>query len=83
MWDYNQAYQTPIQIGDVQASPEKNLSDPRIFKQCLGNNSCYFDFLQFFDQEVAEKGVQATLQEYLLKRDDRANDIFCRMFSGE
>lgn len=81
MWDYNQVYQTPIETEEAKASPAKDLRDPLVFKQCLGNNSCYVDFLRFFEREVDEKGVPATLQEYLLKGDADANDIFCRMFS--
>lgn len=83
MWDYNQPYQTPIKTEEAKTSPPKNMSDPVVFRECLGNNSCYGDFLDFFEKEIDEKGVPATVQKYLLSGDDFANDIFCRMFSGE
>lgn len=83
MWNYNQPYQTPIEKIEANASPAKNLRDPDVFKQCLGDNSCYANFLSFFEHEIDEKGIPATLQEYLLKGDDGANEIFCRMWSGE
>lgn len=60
-----------------------DLSDPKVFEKCLGNDDCYADFLKFFEDEVAEKGVPDVIKEYVLKDDERANDIFGRMFSGE
>ncbi|KAK3690578.1 hypothetical protein B0T22DRAFT_194798 [Podospora appendiculata] len=81
MWDYNQPYQTPIEMGQPKPSEGKNLKDPMVYKECLGNNSCYGDFLKFFEDTIAEIGVVATLKEYLLKGDELAESVFCRMFS--
>ncbi|KAK4235626.1 hypothetical protein C8A03DRAFT_17655 [Achaetomium macrosporum] len=81
IWDYNETYQTPRKTDDAEASPLQNLKDPSIFERCLGDNNRYADFLSFFEDEVTEKGVPTTIKEYLLKGDDRANTILCRMFS--
>ena len=59
-----------------------DLKDPVIFDQCLGKDDCYADFLKFFEDEVTEKGVPSVIKEYVLKGDERANDIFSRMYTG-
>lgn len=83
MWDYNETYQSSIDVDDSKASLSKNLKDPAVFNECLGNNKCYVDFLGFFEEEVAEKGIPAVVKEYVLKNDERAKTIFYRMFSGK
>ena len=85
MWDYNQAYQTPIDGGKLGESQgqENDLNDPIVYKECLGNNSCYGDYLKFFEKKIAEIGVTATLKEYLLKRDEVTDTVFYRMYSGK
>ncbi|KAL3417758.1 hypothetical protein PVAG01_10768 [Phlyctema vagabunda] len=84
MWEYNQAYQTPIDAGKPAEpkSQAKNMNDPAVYKECLGDNSCYGDYLKFFEQKIDEIGVTATLKEYLLKRrDEVADSVFYRMYS--
>ncbi|KAL2020282.1 hypothetical protein VTK56DRAFT_8606 [Thermocarpiscus australiensis] len=81
MWEYNETYQTSLETDDAKGSPSKDLREAAVFERCLGDNNCYADFLKFFENEVAEKGVPATVREYMFKDDDRANTIFCRMFS--
>jgi oxidoreductase AflY len=85
MWDYNQAYQTPIDGGKPAESQHrgKDLNDPTVYKECLENNSCYGDYLKFFEEKIAEIGVTATLKEYLLKRDKVTDSVFYRMYSGK
>ena len=83
MYDYNKSYQSPLEDNDAAASMERDLNDPALFDQCLGKNDCYVDFVRFFEAEVTKKGVPAVVREYVLKGDDRANDIFSRMFTGE
>jgi hypothetical protein len=84
MWEYNQAYQTPIDAGKPSepTAQKKDLSDPAVYKECLGNNACYGDYLKFFEDKIAEIGVTATLKEYLLKGDEVTDSVFYRMFSG-
>lgn len=85
MWDYNQAYQTPVDAGKPAESQGqgKKMSDPDVYKECLGNNGCYGDYLKFFEEKIAEIGVTATLKEYLLKGDEVTDGVFYRMFSGK
>ena len=83
MWEFNTRYQTPIRQPEVAASENLDLSDPKVFQDCLGNNDRYTDLLKFFEDETAEKGVPGVLWEYLLKGDERADDIFCRMYTGK
>jgi oxidoreductase AflY len=82
MYDYNQPYQAPLEkrADDIL---ELDLSDAALFDQSLGKDECYVDFLRFFKMEIAEKGVPSVVREYVLKGDDRANDIFGRMYTGE
>ena len=83
MWDYNQSYQTLIETGQTAPSQGKDLKDPLVYKECLGDNSCYSNFLRFFEEKIVEIGVTATIKEYLLKGDEVAKSVFCRMFSGK
>ena len=83
MWDYNQPYQIPQKGNHAATSSYLDLKDPAIFDKSLGNDDCYADFLKFFEDEVAEKGVPAVVREYVLKGDERADDIFCRMYTGD
>ena len=83
MWEFNKSYQAPIEQRPAAVSRGLDLKDPVLFDKCLGNDNCYADFLRFFEDEVAEKGVPDAIREYVLKGDDRANDIFCRMYTGE
>jgi len=83
MWKYNKTYQAPVEKRHDEAISEHlNLKDPADFNRCLGRDDCYVNFLRFFEDEVAEKGVPAVIKEYLLKGDKRANDIFSRMYTG-
>ncbi|KAK4251073.1 hypothetical protein C7999DRAFT_11147 [Corynascus novoguineensis] len=78
MWDCNTSYQAPLEpiVADLI-----DLKDPVRFRECLGKNECYYDYLRFFEDEVADKGVPAVVEEYMFKGDELANDIFCRMFT--
>jgi hypothetical protein len=84
MWDYNATYQDSMNEGRfaAQSSAFQSLKDPETFQKCLGIDDCYPDFLQFFENEIDAKGMEAVIKEYLLQGDDRANDILGRMFAG-
>ncbi|KAK4184777.1 hypothetical protein QBC35DRAFT_39643 [Podospora australis] len=81
MWNDNISYQAPLEPPSDPATPPRNLKDPAVFNECLGKDECYSDFLRFFEDEVTQKGVPDVVNEYVFKGDDRANDIFCRMFT--
>ncbi|KAL2191201.1 hypothetical protein L209DRAFT_40626 [Thermothelomyces heterothallicus CBS 203.75] len=78
MWDYNTSYQAPLEpvMADLI-----DLRDPVRFRECLGKNECYYEYLRFFEDEIAAKGVPAVVNEYVFKRDELADEIFCRMFT--
>jgi len=59
------------------------MKDPEFFKKCIGTMSYYSDFVRFFQDEIADKGVPHVVNEYLLKGDDLADDILARMHAGE
>ena len=52
------------------------------FKKYLGNKDHTHDYLEFFTREIEKKGPDAVLQEYVFAGDERANDMFSRMFMG-
>ncbi|KAL8792216.1 MAG: hypothetical protein Q9195_005172 [Heterodermia aff. obscurata] len=81
MWESAIPYQTPLQGQLTPASTKLDLKDPVIFDQYLGKGEYYADFLRFFEDEVTEKGVPSVIKEYILKGDERADDIFCRMYA--
>lgn len=84
MWDYNETYQTSREPGaeDLVPAEENDLGDPVKFDECLGDNRRYAEFLRFFEDEIAKKGVPAAVKEYVLNGDARADSILCRMLSG-
>ena len=43
----------------------------------------YPDFLLFFQEQIAEKGWEETLKEYLFKGDAIADELFGRLYAGE
>ncbi|RMZ77744.1 hypothetical protein DV737_g4191, partial [Chaetothyriales sp. CBS 132003] len=82
MWDYNVRYQDPMNERYLPTnSSNLGLKDPDVFEECLGIAECYPDFLKFFEDEITVKGLQEVIKEYLLKGDERADDILGRMFS--
>jgi hypothetical protein len=58
------------------------MHDPQEYKQYLGKDKYYHDFLVFFQSEIEKKGWEAVLNEYVFARDDRADDMLVRMFAG-
>jgi oxidoreductase AflY len=82
MFDYNTPYQVSIRQPDVIGAAHVDMADKVVFDECLGKDEFYADYLQYFENEIAKKGMQAVVKEYVLEGDERANDIFCRMFTG-
>ena len=58
------------------------LHDPNEYRKHLGDAQYYHDYLIFFQKEMEQKGSEAVLNEYLFKRDRRADDMLVRMFMG-
>ena len=80
-YDLNKGYQllTPHHAASVSVK----LKDLDFFNECLGNPKYYGDYLKFFQDEIAERGVQDVVNEYAFKGDERADSVLARMHSGE
>jgi hypothetical protein len=83
LYQYNTRYQIPIVKPKRALSETPDMRDPEVFNKCLGSDDYYSDFMKFFEEEIDAKGVPAVIREYLLKGDERANDIFYRMYTGD
>lgn len=53
------------------------------FKEYLGKEKHYPNYLAFFQQELDTKGTGDVLKEYVFAGDERAEDMLCRVFGGE
>lgn len=60
-----------------------DLQDPAKFKKYLGQERYYLDYLLFFQQEIDKKGYEEVINEYMLKGDERADDMLVRMYAGK
>lgn len=60
-----------------------DLQDATKFKKYLGQERYYRDYLLFFQQEIDKKGYEEVLNEYMLKGDERADDMLVRMYAGQ
>lgn len=60
-----------------------DMNTPQGFKKYLGSGKYYDDYFAFFQNEIARNGVAKTVNEFLFKGDERAEDMFQRFFSGE
>ncbi|KAF2673064.1 hypothetical protein BT63DRAFT_421257 [Microthyrium microscopicum] len=80
MYDENANYQRPAMKEEkkvVQA-----MHDPAKFKECLGDENHYTDYLVFFQDEMTTKGWENVINEYLFADNDLSNDLLVRTFSG-
>lgn len=48
----------------------------------LGKGKHYANFLKYFQDEIEKKGWQDVVKEYVFAGDERANDMFGRLFAG-
>ncbi|KAK8055195.1 hypothetical protein PG993_000422 [Apiospora rasikravindrae] len=82
MWDLNAPYQkSTTEECRIAQAKDSDLADPDVFARCLGQDSHYPRFLVFFTREIAEKGIPSVVNEYVLKGDERANSIYCRLYA--
>ncbi|KAL7270784.1 hypothetical protein RUND412_006495 [Rhizina undulata] len=68
---------------DVAPKALANLSDESKWREYLGKNSHYSDFLFHFQREISTIGYEACLKARLLSGDELANDLLGRFFGGE
>ena len=81
MYDLNKPYQALMKYHSASVAAVK-MKDPAFFKSCIGNLDYYEDYVRFFQDEIAEKGVPAVVNEYLFKGSELTDDILVRMHSG-
>jgi Questin oxidase-like len=79
-YELNKSYQRPAEKLEEEVVQE--MHDPAKFKECLGKEEFYHDFVVFFQKEMESKGWEAVVNEYLFKGDERAEDMLVRTFSG-
>ncbi|KAB8203765.1 hypothetical protein BDV34DRAFT_236260 [Aspergillus parasiticus] len=79
-YDFNKPFQLLTYYNDPSVNIK--LRDPEFFRQGLGNFELYGDYVRFFQAEVAAKGTQTVLHDYLFKRDTLTEDLLARLFSG-
>jgi hypothetical protein len=76
--DLNQ-YQRP-------AIPQHDLVDkmtnPEEFSKYLGQEEYFSDYLEYFTREMEKTSWQEVVNEYLFKKDARAEDMLTRTFAG-
>ena len=79
-YDKNKSYQRPTQPIDNDVL--EDLHDPSKFRKYLANERYYHDYLVFFQDEIDKKGYEEVINEYVLKGDERAEDMLVRMYAG-
>ncbi|RFU33437.1 hypothetical protein B7463_g2875, partial [Scytalidium lignicola] len=77
---HNASYQRPPQL--LEERVIQDMSNPSHFKQYLGNEKYYRDFLIFFQNEMEKKGWQNVVNEYLFDQGEIAQEVLIRMFAG-
>jgi hypothetical protein len=77
-YDLNQ-YQRP-------AIPQHDLADKMTnleeFSKYLGQEEYFSDYLEYFTREMEKTSWQEVVNEYLFKKDARAEDMLTRTFAG-
>ncbi|RAO66040.1 uncharacterized protein BHQ10_002052 [Talaromyces amestolkiae] len=69
-------------IPPVNLDIVKGLADPVFFRKHIGDIDQYTNFLVFFEQEIAVKGREQVLQEYVFGRAPNAETIFAQLYEG-
>lgn len=60
-----------------------DMSDPKIFKRCLGKEENFKNFEKFFMGEITKLGYEEVLQKYMFNGSEVADDILWRMYQGK
>ncbi|KAL2793203.1 hypothetical protein BJX66DRAFT_306566 [Aspergillus keveii] len=60
----------------------ESLYDKGLFKDALGEEKNYPNFLEFFQREIDSKGTEAVLSEYVFAEDENAESMMARLFGG-
>jgi hypothetical protein len=67
----------------VQNTLVEDMTDPLVFKRCLGREENFLNFCLFFENEIDRFGYQAVFQKYLVGGSEMADDILCRIYMGK
>lgn len=79
-YNRNKTYQRPPQ--PLHETVLEDLHDHEKYRQYLANEKYYHDYLVYFQEEIDRKGYENVINEYLFSKDERADDMLVRMFSG-
>lgn len=82
-YDSNASYQRPP-VAIHRDLIDHKLGDPQEFRKYLGDEKYYRDYLIFFRKEMERLpgGYKDVVNEYLLKGDERADDLLGRCYNG-
>ncbi|KAG2413445.1 hypothetical protein HFD88_002634 [Aspergillus terreus] len=72
--------QKPVNAPNVEKVHE--LSDPAKFKALMGRGKYYSEYYAFFEDEVRRNGAPKTIEEYVFKGDERAEEMFRRFWGA-
>ncbi|KAL3456412.1 hypothetical protein BJX64DRAFT_270706 [Aspergillus heterothallicus] len=66
----------------LDAKVIQSLYEKPAFKQALGKEKNYPNFLEFFQREIERKGTETVLNEYVFAGDENAESMMARLFGG-
>lgn len=83
-YDRNKTYQRPTM--PVKEDVVQSLYDKAQFKEALGKERNYPNFLEFFQREIQQRGVEGMLKEHVFRgpgdTDECAESMLVRLFGG-
>jgi hypothetical protein len=79
-YEDSETLRRPVPALELQTA--KKFSDPEKFLQNTVKRSEYTNFLVFFEKEIAAKGWQAVINEYLFSRTPVAEALFAQLYEG-
>ncbi|KAL3470512.1 hypothetical protein BJX99DRAFT_267419 [Aspergillus californicus] len=60
----------------------QNMHDGKVFREHLGNQNYYQDYLRFFESQISIHGWENVLQDHLFSRSENAELVLTRMFAS-
>lgn len=76
----NKGYQRrllPIKERNVE-----KMSDPDAYKKFLNKPQYFHDFVEYFREQIEQKGWEATVNEHIFAPDAHGESLMTRMFAG-
>ena len=81
VYDREAAYQRPRYA--IDEGVVTSLSDVDKFKDHLGQQPHYSNYLRFFQQEIEANGVRKVLEKHVFAGNDHANRLFALLYNGK